>query len=118
VLEAVPTALRRTVNPAEVAWGLARAGEAARDELWSFVGHNSTPRWRWPAIDHHPGKVVAYVCGRRKDDGFLQRKALLEPFGLPRYDPAHWGASTRHLDPDVPCPGKRNPQKIERTHLT
>jgi len=47
-----------------------------------------------------------------------QLKALLEPFGLTRYDPAHWGASTRYLAPDVPCPGKRNTQKIERTHLT
>ena len=28
------------------------------------------------------------------------------------------GAYTRHLDPDKHCPGKRNTQKIERTHLT
>src|SRR4249920_3247513 len=30
----------------------------------------------------------------------------------------HWGAYTRHLDPDVHSPGKRNTQKIERKHLT
>jgi insertion element IS1 protein InsB len=29
-----------------------------------------------------------------------------------------WGAYTRHLDPDVHCPGKRNTQKSERKHLT
>jgi hypothetical protein len=28
------------------------------------------------------------------------------------------GAYTRHLDPDVHSPGKRNTQKIERKHLT
>jgi len=43
---------------------------------------------------------------------------LLEPFGLTRYYTDHWGAYTRHLDPDVHCPGKRNTQKIERKHLT
>src|SRR5438132_3493407 len=30
----------------------------------------------------------------------------------------NWGAYTRHLDPDVHSPGKRNTQKIERKHLT
>jgi hypothetical protein len=29
-----------------------------------------------------------------------------------------WGAYTRHLDPDMHSPGKRNTQKIERQHLT
>ena len=49
---------------------------------------------------------------------FLRRKALLEPFGLTHFYPDHWGAYTRHLDPDVHSPGKRNTQKIERKHLT
>jgi insertion element IS1 protein InsB len=48
----------------------------------------------------------------------LQPKALLEPFGLTRYDTAHWGAYTRHLDPDVHSPGKRNTQQIECPDLT
>ena len=47
-----------------------------------------------------------------------RRKTLLEPFGLIRYYTDYWGAYTRHLDPDVHCPGKRNTQKIERKHLT
>ena len=34
------------------------------------------------------------------------------------YDTDHWGAYTRHLEPDVHSPGKRNTQKIERKHLT
>jgi insertion element IS1 protein InsB len=48
----------------------------------------------------------------------LQLKALLEPFGLTRYYTAHWGAYTRHLDPDVHSPGKRNTQQIECPDLT
>src|SRR5437773_9918771 len=52
------------------------------------------------------------------DEVFLQLKGLLEPFGLTRFYTDYWGAYARHLDPDVHCPGKRNTQKIERTHLT
>jgi len=84
-LESVNTALLRTLNPAEVTWDLERAGEAEVDEMWSFVRHKGNPRWLWHAIDHHTGKVLAYVFGRRKDEVFLQLKALLEPFGLIRY---------------------------------
>jgi len=86
--------------------------------IWSFVGNKGNPRWLWHAIDHHTGKVLAYVFGRRKDEVFLRLKALLEPFGLTRYYTDYWGAYTRHLDPDEHCPGKRNTQKIERKHLT
>ena len=67
---------------------------------------------------HHTGKVLAYVLGRRKDEVFLQLKTLLEPFGLTRYYTDYWGAYTRHLDPDVHCPGTRHTQQIERKHLT
>ena len=87
VLESVNTALLRTLNPDEVAWDLERAGEAEAemDEMWSFVKHKGNPRWLWHAIDHHTGKVLAYVFGRRKDEVFLRLQALLEPFGLTRY---------------------------------
>src|SRR4030095_3930660 len=97
-LESVHTALLRTLNPAEVTWDLERAGEAEVDERWSFVGHKGTPRWLWHAIDHHTGKVLAYVFGRRTDEVFLPLKALLKPCGLTRYSTDAWGASTRHLD--------------------
>jgi len=71
-----------------------------------------------PTQHHQTGKVLAYVFGRRQDQVFLRLKALLEPFGLTRFYTDHWGAYTRHLDPDVHSPGKRNTQKIERQHLT
>jgi insertion element IS1 protein InsB len=61
---------------------------------------------------------LAYVFGRRKDEVFLQLKALLEPFGLTRFYTDHWGAYQRHLEPETHSPGKRNIQKIERKHLT
>ena len=62
--------------------------------------------------------MLAYVLGRRTDEGFLQLKALLEPFGITRYHTDDWGAYTRHLDPAEHNPGKRNTQQIERKHLT
>jgi len=105
-LESVNTALLCTLNPAEM------------DEMWSFVRHKNHPRWLWHAIDHRTGAVLASVFGRRKDAVFLQRKALLEPFGLTRFYTDHWGAYTRHLEPAGHRSGKRNTQKIERKHLT
>ena len=118
VLESVNSALLRTINPEEMTVAIERAGEAEMDEMWSFVGKKGNQRWLWHAIDHHTGAVLAYVFGRRKDEVFLQLKALLAPFGLTRFYTDHWGAYTRHLDADVHSPGKRNTQKIERKHLT
>src|SRR5437773_11962473 len=84
------------------------------DEMWSFVGNKGNPRWLWHAIDHHTGKVLASIFGRRQDTVFLKLKALLEPFGITRYYTDYWGAYTRHLDAADHSPGKRNTQKIER----
>jgi IS1 family transposase len=119
-LESVQTALLCTLNPAEVAWDVERAGEAEaeRDAMGVVCRAQKPPRWLWPAIDHHTGKVLAYVFGHRKDEVFLQLKALLEPFGLTRYYTEYGGAYTQHLDPDVHSSGKRNTQKIEHKHLT
>jgi insertion element IS1 protein InsB len=86
--------------------------------MWSFVGKKHEQRWLWHAIDHATGKVLAYVFGRRKDEVVLKLKALLDPFGITRYYPDHWGAYERHLDLQEHHPGKRNTQKIERKHLT
>jgi insertion element IS1 protein InsB len=93
------------------------ADEAEVDDMWSFVQRKKEPRWLWHAIDHRGGQVLAYVFGRRNDEVFLQLKALLEPFRITRYHTDHWGAYTRHLDPDEHQPGKRHTQKIERKHL-
>jgi len=97
---------------------LQRVDEAEVDEMWSFVGKKQEPRWLWHAIDHRTGQVLAYVFGRRQDEVFMKLKALLEPFGITRDSTDYWGAYERHLDPDVYSPGKRNPQQIERKHLT
>ena len=59
--------------------------EAEVDEMGSFVGKKREPRWLWHAIGHCSGHVLAYVLGRRKDEVFLKRKALLEPLGITRY---------------------------------
>jgi insertion element IS1 protein InsB len=85
VLEAVNTAVLRTLNPEKVTGDIAQAGEAEMDEMWSFVGHKGHPRWLWHAIDHHTGKIWASVFGRRQDTVFLQLQALLEPLGITPY---------------------------------
>jgi len=87
------------------------------DEMWSFVQAKAHPRWLWHAIDHHTGKVLAYVFGRRKDTVFLKLKALLEPFGITRYYTDGWGAYERHLDAANHRVGKENTQKIESKHI-
>ena len=106
------------VNPDEVTVVIRLADEAEVDEMWSFVGKKREPRWLWHAIDHRSGHVLAYVLGRRNDEGFLKLKALLEPFGIKKYYTDSWGAYTRHLGADEHQPGKRNTQQIERKHLT
>jgi insertion element IS1 protein InsB len=114
----VNKSLLRTLEPNDVEVVLSRVDDAEVDEMWSFVGKKQDQRWLWHAIDHWSGRVLAYVFGRRKDDVFLQLKALLEPFGITRYHTDYWGAYTRHLAPDAHNPGKRNTQQIERKHLT
>ena len=95
-----------------------RAGEAERDEMWSYVGNKDNPRWLWHAIDHGTGAVLAYVFGRRKDAVCIQLQALLEPFGPTHFYTDAWGAYTRHLDSEQHTASKCYTQKIERKHLT
>ena len=87
------------------------------DEMWSYVRSKSNPRWLWHAIDHHTGKVLAYVFGRRKDTVFLALKALLEPFGITRSCTDGWGAYERHVEAEQHTVGKANTQKIESKHI-
>jgi len=77
-----------------------------------------TARWLWHALDHHTGRVLAYVVGTRKDATFLKLRALLAPFGLTRYYTDKAGVYRRHLSPAQHTVGKLTRQKIERKHLT
>jgi insertion element IS1 protein InsB len=106
------------LHPDDVDVVIQQAEEAEVDEMWSYVEKKTAQRWLWHAVDHQTGKVLAYVCGRRTDEAFLQLQALLAPFGITRYHTEYWGAYTRHLDPDEHNRGKRNTQQIERKHLT
>jgi insertion element IS1 protein InsB len=87
------------------------------DEMWSYVRSKAHPRWLWHAIDHHTGKVLAYVFGRRQDTVFLALKALLEPFGITRYFTDGWGAYERHVAAEQHTVGKANTQQIESKHI-
>ena len=62
-----------------------RGLDSELDEMWSYVGKKAAPRWLWHAIDHVSGTVLADIFGRRQDTVFLQRKELLEPFGITRF---------------------------------
>lgn len=85
--------------------------------MWSYVARKSNPRWLWYAIDHCSGKVLAYVFGTRKDEVFIQLKALLKPFGITRFYTDGWGAYERHLESGKHVVGKQNTQKIENKNL-
>ena len=73
-----------SVHPEQVEVEIWRADElevrrglsSELDDMWSFVQTKAHPRWLWHAIDHHTGKVLAYVFGRHQDDVFLRLKAL------------------------------------------
>jgi insertion element IS1 protein InsB len=85
--------------------------------MWSFVQTKVNPRWLWHAIDHHTGKVLAYVFGRRKDAVFLKLQQLLEPLGITKFYTDGWGACERHIDTKKHHVGKENTQKIESKHI-
>jgi insertion element IS1 protein InsB len=118
-------ALLASLHPAQVEVELCRADELEQrrgliselDEMWSYVAKKANPRWLWHAIDHHTGKVLAYVFGRRKDEVFLRLQALLEPFGITRYYTDGWGTYERHVDVAKHVVGKEHMQKIESKHI-
>ena len=87
------------------------------DDMGRDVHSKAHPRWRWHAIDHHTGKVLAYVFGRRKDDVFLKLQELLAPFGITKFYTDGWGAYERHLATEQHQVGKENTQKIESKHI-
>ena len=47
----------------------------------------------------------------------MERKALLEPFGITRYFTDGWGAYERHLEAEQHTVGKAHTQKIESKHI-
>ena len=113
------------LHPAQVEVEIWRADEleayrglsSELDEMWSFVQVKAHPRWLWHAIDHHTGRVLAYVFGRRKDDVFLKLQKLLEPFGITRFYTDGWGAYERHIETEKHQVGKEHTQKIESKHI-
>ena len=114
-------AVLRLLNPAQVEVAICLSEELDQrrdltselDEMWADATRKSNPRWLWHAIDHHTGKALAYVFGRRKDAVFLKLKTLLEPFGITKYYTDGWGAYERHLDSKQHRVGKDKTQKIE-----
>ena len=48
-----------------------------------------------------------YGFGRRKDEVLQELKQILQPFGIERFYPDHWGAYARQLEAAQYFPGKR-----------
>ena len=88
------------------------------DEMWSFVGAKESAPWLWHALDHHTGRMLAYVVGTRKDARFLKLQAFLSPFGITHYYTDKAGVYQRHLPLAQHMVGKLTMLKIERKHLT
>ena len=114
----VNESLLQSLDVEQIAVIVRKVEDAEIDEMWSFVVKKRQQRWLWHAIDHHTGKVLAYVFGRRKDTVFLQLKALLAPFGITRFYTDDWGAYRRHINADQHTVGKQHTQKIEQKHTT
>jgi insertion element IS1 protein InsB len=93
-------------------------GRAAEvDEMRSFVGTKEQARWLWHAIDHHTGRVLAYVVGTRKDIVCLKLRAVLTPFRITRYYSDTARVSQRLLPPAQHTGGQLSLQQIERMPL-
>jgi insertion element IS1 protein InsB len=107
--------LLQVLHPEQVEVEVCRAEEL--DAMWRDVRSKAHPRWLWHAMDHRPGKVLAYVFGRRQDDVFLKLQQLLAPFGITKFYTDGWGAYERHLDAEQHQVGKENTQKIESKHI-
>ena len=120
-MESVNRAVLESLSPSDILVRIQKVEEgeeAELDEMWSYVGNKENQRWLWHAIDHHSGKVLAYVFGNHEDAVFLELKKLLEPFGITTFYTDGWGAYERHLPVTQRVVGKANTQQIERKHLT
>jgi insertion element IS1 protein InsB len=92
--------------------------EVELDEMQSFIGGKEAARWLWHALDHHRGRIVAYVVGSPVDDAFLELKALLFLLVSPSTIQTN-GVPTGVISLRNNTPlGKHYLQKIERRHLT
>ena len=77
-LQAVNPSVLQHLRPEQVEVEIGRADalevhqglSSELDEMGSYVRSKTNPRWLWHAIDHHTGKVLAYVFGQRQDTVF------------------------------------------------
>ena len=58
--------LLKSFDPAQLDIILRQVEAAEMDEMWSFVGSKSQPRWLWHAIEHHTGQPNAAFSAQRK----------------------------------------------------
>ncbi len=117
-MQLVNESLLEQLDSSQVSVKVQRVDDAELDGMWSCAGNKGNQRWLWHAINHHTGKVLAYVLEDHKDNVFISLKTLLEPFGITRFYTDNRGAYGRHLQSEKHVIGKCNTQKTERKHLT
>jgi insertion element IS1 protein InsB len=92
--------------------------EVEMDEMWSFVHDKSQQYWLWWAIDHKNGVPLAYCFGTRKHKTLEALQALLEPFRITIVYADNNYAYKKLIQESEVKTGKRNTQRIERTHVS
>ena len=91
---------------------------AEMDEMWSFVHDKSQQYWLWWAVDHRTGVPLAYCFGTREHKYLDELRTLLAPFHIHTiYADANY-AYKKHITESTVITGKRNTQRIERSHLS
>ncbi len=90
------------------------------DEMWSYVGKKTQPRWLWWVEDALTGEVVAFVFGRRTHKTFRHLMRLLEQaqIKVARWITDAWWAYYDCLDQRLRIESKAWLQSLERKHLT
>jgi insertion element IS1 protein InsB len=74
--------------------------------------------WRWWAIDHESGEVIAFWFGTREHENLDKLLELLKPLNLGNvYTDGNYAYYER-FSPEVLIVTKKNTQKIERKHLS
>jgi len=110
--------------------------------MWSYVGSKKNVVWLWHAVDHKSGDILAYTFGSSEDKVLAELLILLSPSKIQKLytdgKPAY-GRKLKHKKVKyrkkkskrkrkrkklkrtrkiVHEIGKKNTQKIERTHLS
>ncbi len=81
------------------------------------MGNTSNQRWTWYALVRATGVMLAHQHGRRPAAICQQLLKKLEVFPIGMFYTENWQSYAKYIPADRHCIGKKDPWKIERTHL-